>query len=94
MREHAVGTVAMEVSSHALDQHRVDGTRFAAVTIASHSASLTPAGAGVSPPADPVVSTAASVVPVAPSVAPVAAVVSGAAPVVVTAAAAADVDAP
>jgi UDP-N-acetylmuramoyl-L-alanyl-D-glutamate--2,6-diaminopimelate ligase len=32
MRDRSVGTVAMEVSSHALDQHRVDGTRFAAVT--------------------------------------------------------------
>ena len=32
MRERGVDTVAMEVSSHALDQHRVDGTRFAAVT--------------------------------------------------------------
>jgi UDP-N-acetylmuramoyl-L-alanyl-D-glutamate--2,6-diaminopimelate ligase len=32
MHERAVDTVAMEVSSHALDQHRVDGTRFAAVT--------------------------------------------------------------
>lgn len=31
MRDAAVDTVAMEVSSHALDQHRVDGTRFAAV---------------------------------------------------------------
>jgi len=32
MRDRSVATVAMEVSSHALDQHRVDGTRFAAVT--------------------------------------------------------------
>ena len=32
MRDRGVDTVAMEVSSHALDQHRVDGTRFAAVT--------------------------------------------------------------
>jgi UDP-N-acetylmuramoyl-L-alanyl-D-glutamate--2,6-diaminopimelate ligase len=31
MRDQDVNTVAMEVSSHALDQHRVDGTRFAAV---------------------------------------------------------------
>ena len=31
MRDAGVETVAMEVSSHALDQHRVDGTRFAAV---------------------------------------------------------------
>ena len=31
MRDDGVDTVAMEVSSHALDQHRVDGTRFAAV---------------------------------------------------------------
>jgi UDP-N-acetylmuramoyl-L-alanyl-D-glutamate--2,6-diaminopimelate ligase len=30
MRRAGVATVAMEVSSHALDQHRVDGTRFAA----------------------------------------------------------------
>ncbi|MDQ1533840.1 MAG: UDP-N-acetylmuramoyl-L-alanyl-D-glutamate--2,6-diaminopimelate ligase, partial [Actinomycetota bacterium] len=29
MRDAGVDTVAMEVSSHALDQHRVDGTRFA-----------------------------------------------------------------
>jgi UDP-N-acetylmuramoyl-L-alanyl-D-glutamate--2,6-diaminopimelate ligase len=32
MRDREVEVVAMEVSSHALDQHRVDGTRFAAVT--------------------------------------------------------------
>jgi murE/murF fusion protein len=31
MRDAGVSTVAMEVSSHALDQHRVDGTWFAAV---------------------------------------------------------------
>jgi len=31
MRDAGVATVAMEVSSHALDQHRVDGTWFAAV---------------------------------------------------------------
>ena len=31
MRDAGVATVAMEVSSHALAQHRVDGTRFAAV---------------------------------------------------------------
>ncbi|HEV7526549.1 MAG TPA: UDP-N-acetylmuramoyl-L-alanyl-D-glutamate--2,6-diaminopimelate ligase [Acidimicrobiia bacterium] len=31
MRDRGIDTVAMEVSSHALDQHRVDGTRFAAV---------------------------------------------------------------
>jgi UDP-N-acetylmuramoyl-L-alanyl-D-glutamate--2,6-diaminopimelate ligase len=30
MRDSGVTTVAMEVSSHALDQHRVDGTQFAA----------------------------------------------------------------
>ncbi len=29
MRDSGVGSVAMEVSSHTLDQHRVDGTRFA-----------------------------------------------------------------
>ncbi len=31
MRDTGVDTVAMEVSSHSLDQHRVDGTRFAVV---------------------------------------------------------------
>jgi UDP-N-acetylmuramoyl-L-alanyl-D-glutamate--2,6-diaminopimelate ligase len=31
LRDTDVGTVAMEVSSHALEQHRVDGSRFAAV---------------------------------------------------------------
>lgn len=31
MRDAGVATVAMEVSSHALDQHRVDGTSFASV---------------------------------------------------------------
>jgi UDP-N-acetylmuramoyl-L-alanyl-D-glutamate--2,6-diaminopimelate ligase len=31
MRDDGVGTVAMEVSSHALEQHRVDATHFAAV---------------------------------------------------------------
>ncbi len=37
MRNEAVETVAMEVSSHALDQHRVDGTHFAAVTFTNLS---------------------------------------------------------
>jgi UDP-N-acetylmuramoyl-L-alanyl-D-glutamate--2,6-diaminopimelate ligase len=37
MRAEAVETVAMEVSSHALDQHRVDGTHFAAVTFTNLS---------------------------------------------------------
>ena len=31
LRDAGVGTVAMEVSSHALEQHRVDGTHFSAV---------------------------------------------------------------
>ena len=37
MRDDGVGMVAMEVSSHALDQHRVDGTRFAAVAFTNLS---------------------------------------------------------
>ena len=37
MRDRSVDTVAMEVSSHALDQHRVDGTRFAAVAFTNLS---------------------------------------------------------
>jgi len=37
MRDEGVGTVAMEVSSHALDQHRVDGTHFAAVAFTNLS---------------------------------------------------------
>jgi UDP-N-acetylmuramoyl-L-alanyl-D-glutamate--2,6-diaminopimelate ligase len=37
MRAEAVETVAMEVSSHALHQHRVDGTHFAAVTFTNLS---------------------------------------------------------
>ncbi len=37
MRDRGVETVAMEVSSHALDQHRVDGTRFAAITFTNLS---------------------------------------------------------
>ena len=37
LRDDSVDTVAMEVSSHALDQHRVDGTRFAAVAFTNLS---------------------------------------------------------
>jgi UDP-N-acetylmuramoyl-L-alanyl-D-glutamate--2,6-diaminopimelate ligase len=37
LRDDGVETVAMEVSSHALDQHRVDGTRFAAVAFTNLS---------------------------------------------------------
>jgi UDP-N-acetylmuramoyl-L-alanyl-D-glutamate--2,6-diaminopimelate ligase len=37
MRDAGVDTVAMEVSSHALDQHRVDGTRFAVASFTNLS---------------------------------------------------------
>jgi UDP-N-acetylmuramoyl-L-alanyl-D-glutamate--2,6-diaminopimelate ligase len=37
LRDDGVDTVAMEVSSHALDQHRVDGTRFTAVAFTNLS---------------------------------------------------------
>ena len=37
MRDESVETVAMEVSSHALEQHRVDGTTFAAVAFTNLS---------------------------------------------------------
>jgi UDP-N-acetylmuramoyl-L-alanyl-D-glutamate--2,6-diaminopimelate ligase len=37
LRDDGVATVAMEVSSHALDQHRVDGTHFAAVAFTNLS---------------------------------------------------------
>jgi UDP-N-acetylmuramoyl-L-alanyl-D-glutamate--2,6-diaminopimelate ligase len=37
MQQRGIDTVAMEVSSHALEQHRVDGTRFAAVAFTNLS---------------------------------------------------------